>query len=253
MRVLLFLTTVLFVANCGAQTPAGKRILVYFRQTSSPSTYIHENGASSVAALKKMGAEHGFMVDASDDPGVFTPENLKRFAAVVFSNTNNFDFDTDAQREAFQKYIEGGGGLIGLHAATTSERQWPFFVSTIGGQFLRHPVQQKFRVVVEDANHLATRNLPSSFEWEDECYFHGNLNPEMHVLLNTDPSLLNDPEMGKFPQSIAAGQIPLAWTIASRGHRTFYTGLGHPKESYSNPLLVGHIAGGILWVLDGSK
>ena len=249
----LFLIATLLVADCGAQTPARKRVLVYSRQTSSPSTYIHENAASSVEAIRKMGAEHGFIVDASEDPSVFTTENLKRYAAVVFSNTNNFDFDSDAQREAFQKYIEGGGGFVGLHAATTSERQWPFFVSTIGGRFLRHPEKQKFRVVVEDANHLATRNLPSSFEWEDECYFHVDLNPDMHVLLSTDPSLLNDPEKGKFPQSIIGGQVPLAWTITSHGHRTFYSALGHPKESYSNPLLVGLIQGGILWVLDGSK
>lgn len=253
MRFHLFLITTLLVANCGAQTLARKRVLVYSRQTSSPSTYIHENAASSVEAVRKMGAEHGFIVDASEDPAVFTADNLNRYAAVVFANTNNFDFDTGAQREAFQKYIEAGGGFVGLHAATTSERQWPFFVSTIGGRFLRHPVQQKFRVVVEDANHLATRNLPSSFEWEDECYFHENLNPNMHVLLNTDPSLLNDPDMGKFPQSIAGGQVPLAWTITFQGHRAFYTALGHLKESYSNPLLVGHILGGILWVLDGSK
>ena len=74
----------------------------------------------------------------------------------------------------------------------------------------------------------------------------------MHVLLNTDPTMLTDPDMGKFPHSIVGGQVPLAWTITT-GHRAFYTALGHLKECYSNPLLVAHILGGILWVLDGSQ
>ena len=67
-----------------------KRVLVYTRQTVSPaSSYIHDNTAASVEAIRKMGAENGFVVDASEDPSVFTPDNLKRYAALMFSSTHN--------------------------------------------------------------------------------------------------------------------------------------------------------------------
>ena len=251
---LLCLLAALLAAQCSAQTAAGKRVLVYTRQTVTPaSSYIHDNTPSSVEAIRKMGAEHGFAVDASEDPAVFTAANLKRYSALIFSSTHNEAFQTDAQREAFQNYIQGGGGFVGIHAATTAERQWPFFVATIGGKFVRHPALQKFVVTVADATHPSTRGLPASFEWEDECYFHDSLNPDLHPLLLTDAAKLDDPERGKYPSSLIDGSVPLAWTITTGGRRVFFTALGHKKETYSNPLLVGHILGGVLWAMGQAK
>ena len=251
---LMCLIATLLAASSAAQTAAGKRVLVYTRQTTSPaSSYIHDNTQSSVEAIRKMGAENGFAVDASEDPGVFTAANLKRYGALIFSNTHNEAFQTDAQREAFQNYIQQGGAFVGLHAATTTEREWPFFVSLIGGKFVRHPVLQKFVVTVQDATHPSTRDLPASFEWEDECYFHDSLSPDLHPLLFTDSTKLNDPERGKYPSSLMGQSVPLAWTITTGGRRVFYTALGHKKETYSNPLLVRHILGGVLWALGAAR
>ena len=243
----------LLVAGAAAQ-PAGKRILVYTRQTVSPaSSYIHDNTPASVEALKKMGAGNGFAVDASEDPAVFSEVNLKRYNAIVFSSTHNEAFQTDAQREAFRKYIVSGGGFVGLHAATTTEREWLFFISTIGGRFVRHPKLQKFTVRVQDATHPSTRGLPGSFEWEDECYMHDLVNPNMHPLLVADPAMLDDPDRAKFPNDLLGHALPLAWTITNNGQRVFYTALGHKKEHYSEPLLVKHILGGVLWAMGDSK
>ena len=58
--------------------------------------------------------------------------------------------------------------------------------SIVGGKFLYHPKLQKFTVRVADATHPSTKDLPATFEWEDECYFHENLNPDIHVLLAAD-------------------------------------------------------------------
>ena len=251
---LLCLIAALLAANSAAQTATVRRVLVYTRQTATPaSSYIHDNTQSSVDAIRKMGAENRFDVDASEDPNVFTAANLKRYRVLIFSNTHNEAFQTDAQREAFRNYIQAGGGFVGLHAATTTEREWPFFVSSIGGAFVRHPALQKFVVTVQDATHPSTRGLPASFEWEDECYFHESLNPDLHPLLSADPSKLDDPERGKYPNSLIRGFVPLAWTITTGGRRVFYTALGHKKETYSNPLLVGHILGGVLWAIGDAR
>jgi uncharacterized protein len=253
IRCLSSIILVSLVGRAAAQ-PAGKRILVYTRQTVSPvSSYIHDNTPSAVAALRKMGAENGFAVDASEDPAVFSDLNLKRYNALVFASTHNEAFQTATQREAFQKYILGGGGFVGLHAATTTERDWLFFVSTIGGRFVRHPKLQKFTIRVQDASHPSTRGLPASFEWEDECYMQDLVNPNMHPLLTADPTALDDPDRAKFPNDLLGHALPLAWTITNNGLRVFYSALGHKKEHYSEPLLVKHILGGVQWAMRDSK
>lgn len=116
------------VAGLPAAAQAQPRVLVYTRNyTSDGKGYVHANIADSVAAIKKMGAEKGFVVDVSDDPATFTEANLKQYAALIFSNSNNEAFSNDAQRSAFKHYIQAGGGFVGIHSASGSERDWPYF------------------------------------------------------------------------------------------------------------------------------
>jgi len=221
-------------------------ILVYTRNGKG---YVHDNIADSVAAIKKMGAANDFNVEVTDDPGQFTDTNLKRYKAVVFSNTNNEAFTDDSQRDSFKRYIESGGGFVGIHSASGSERNWPYFWSVIGGKFLYHPKLQKFTVRVVDAEHPATKHLPAAFQWEDECYHLEFMNPDIHALLVTDPAKLQNPDRAKHPFELVGASLPLSWTLRSGGGRRFYTALGHKKEHYSNPLLYQHILGGLLWVI----
>ena len=59
-----------------------KRILIYTRNGEG---YVHDNIAASVAAMEKICAAEGYETDVSEDPSLFTPENLQRYAAIVFS------------------------------------------------------------------------------------------------------------------------------------------------------------------------
>ena len=66
---LVCLTLAAFVLGGGAASAADKKVLVYTRNyTPDGKGYVHDNIATSVDAIKKMGAENGFAVDASDDP-----------------------------------------------------------------------------------------------------------------------------------------------------------------------------------------
>ena len=230
---------------------AGRKVLVYTRNfTPDGKGFVHDNIPASVTAIKKMGVEAGFAVDVSDDPAVFTAPNLNQYQALVFSNSNNEAFANQAQRDAFKVYMETGGGFAGIHSASGSERDWPYFWSVVGGKFLRHPAFQKFVVRVKDSNHASTKGLPATFEWEDECYFLEYLNPDLHPLLVTDPAKLKDPERAKHPWDLVADSLPLAWTLHIGAGRAFYTALGHSKEHYANPILYKHILGGILWAME---
>ena len=225
---------------------ADPKVLVYTRNGKG---YVHENIATSVAMIKTLGASHGFSVDATDDPKVFTYDNLRRYKAIVFSNSNNEAFENDAQREAFRKFMESGGGLVGIHIATGSERNWPFFWSVMGGKFLRHPKLQKFTVEVKEPSHPATAALPAKFAWEDECYLFEHMNPTTKVLLATDPAAVEDPKRLEQPGELRNNAYALSWYNTLHGGRQFYTALGHKTEHYADPLFQKHVLGGIRWVL----
>ena len=249
------LVVCLSAALCALQTMAGQtapkpRILVYTRNyTPDGKGYVHDNIAASVAAIRKMGDEAGFDVDEVDAPGVFTDDNLRRYAALVFANSNNEAFSDDTQRDAFKRYIEAGGGFVGIHSASGSERDWPYFWSVLGGKFAAHPRQQPFTVRVVDRDFAAVKGLPAQFTWTDECYFLDHLNPDIHPVLVTDRTKLATLE----PMTIDATKfpidLPLAWYQTFDGGREFYLALGHNKEDYANPLLYGIIKNGILWAM----
>lgn len=214
---------------------------------------MHDNIQASVEAIRKLGAENGFAVDASDDPAVFTRERLTRYKALVFSNSNNEAFSDDAQREAFKDYLKSGGGLVGIHSATGSERKWPFFWSVMGGKFLRHPKMQPFTVRVKDESHPIMRGVPATFEWTDECYYHDNLSPSLRPLLVTDPAKLDDPKKDEYPGTRFGDAMPLAWWQEVEGGREYYLALGHKIEHYSDPVMTRLILNGINWAMGVTK
>lgn len=248
IRLPVLAMVILFIfTNSVAQR---KHVLVY---TKNGEGYVHKNIPFSIALLSRLGQENGFLVTVSEDPNVITEQNLKRYDAVIFSNTNNEAFDTDQQRLAFQRYIQAGGGFVGIHSASGSERDWPWFRKMLGGKFLRHPPFQEFTVNVIDRTHPSTAHLGSAWQREDECYFLHHLNPDIHVLLAADLTTVEDDQKEEYPGDVFGDQFPLSWHHTLFGGRQWYTALGHASEDYSDPEFAAHILGGILWVIEKDK
>jgi uncharacterized protein len=222
----------IFVYTCNGVTLEGKK------------GYVHDNIASSVAALRQLGAENGFAVDVSDNPDAFTAANLAQYRALVFTNTNNQILRTAAQQEALQGYIRGGGGFVGIHSAVGSMRAWPWFWSLIGGSFVRHPKLQEFTVRVVDPRHPSTEFMDASFRWQDEFYYLRDMPSDLRVLLAGELATLDDPQKPKGETT-----RPLAWCHAFEGGRAWTTTLGHRKEHYADPFFQRHLLGGIRWAM----
>lgn len=221
-------------------------VLIY---TKNGEGYVHDNIEASVTALQKICSKHNIETEVSDDPSVFTDENLRRFHVIIFSNTNNEGFDTDEQRKAFVRYIRAGGGFMGIHSACASERQWPWFWANMGGFFVRHPKLQEFDIKIVDADHASTSFLPDTWAWEDECYLMNHLNPDINILLAVDLRTIEDDQIDEYPGDTFGNYFPLAWYHEFEGGRQFYTALGHKIEHYDDPNFVRHLEGGLMWIL----
>jgi uncharacterized protein len=227
---------------------AEPHVLVYQKNGKG---FVHDNLTASAAAIRNLGRQHGFGVDVSTNPAVFADEMLNRYQALIFANSNNEAFDNEEQRAAFRRFIRGGGGFMGIHSSTGSERQWLYFQHVQGAKFFRHAPLQRFTIDVLDPKHPATAHLGPTWAWTDECYFFTNLNPRIRVLLAVDVKSLNDPKLETAPGQKVNGVFPLAWCHETDGGRVFYTSLGHKIESYSDPVFLKHLLGGIRWVLGG--
>jgi len=204
--------------------------------------------AVSVTAVKELCAEKGIASEVSDDPAVFTAENLKQFKAVIFSNSNNEAFATPEQSKAFTAYVENGGGFVGIHSASGSERKNPDFKRILGGTFKWHTPNQKFSIVVTDPKDPSAEGLPAVWAWKDEGYL-CEMVPGLHVILEMDTTSVANPPREKWALKFEGNRFPLAWSHQVGKGRSFYTALGHDKEAYADPHFRKHLQGGILWVL----
>ena len=241
------------LATAAEIAPEPGKVLVYTRNhVTNGKGFVHDNITASVTAVKELCGEKGIACDSSDDPSVFTPENLKNYKAVIFSNSNNEAFADPAQSKAFTAYVENGGGFVGIHSASGSERMNPDFKRILGGTFKWHTPNQKFTVVVADKNHPSTAKLPAEWNWKDEGYL-CDLVPDLHVMLEMDTTSVANPPREKWAMKFEGNRFPLAWCHQVGRGRSFYTALGHDIASYSDPAFRGHIQGGILWVLGLAK
>ena len=245
----LFLST-------GHPDPAGTRVapvdwkkvhvLVY---TKNGKGYVHNNIAAASACIQQLGKQQGFSVDTSANPSDLNEANLKKYNVLFFNNTNNDVFETDEQKLSFMRFVQAGGGFVGLHSASGTERNWPWFKRLLGATFLRHANHQKFKEVIIDAQHPSTAPLPRIWERDDECYYVKEMNPDLHVLVVHDLSSVNDKDKPDF----FGNTFPSVWCHEFDGGRQWYTSLGHDSTTYKEPVFQKHLLGGLEWVVGKNK
>ena len=199
----------------------------------------HDSIESGITALTNLGIQNGFKVTATEDADYFTDENLTRYDVVLFLNTTETVFE-DVHRDNFQQYIQNGGGFVGVHSASDTEYDWPWYGDLVGAYFDNHPGNPNVRdavIDVVDQSHPSTEHLPERWERADEWYNFGYFNDNVNVLLKLDTE--------SYEGSDHPGDHPVAWYHEYDGGRAFYTALGHTKESYSETKFLKHLLGGI--------
>ena len=234
------LTLFLFSCNNQSRTP---KLLVFTRTAG----YHHASITAGVNAIMKLGVENNFEVDTTSDGTMFTEDTLKKYAAVLFlSTTDTADvLLNNYQENAFQRFIEAGGGFAGIHAATDAGYHWGWYQRLVGGTFNGHPEQQQATIHVVDKDDMSTKHLPDPWTRKDEWYNFKNLNKDVHVLLTIDEK--------SYKGGTDGDNHPMAWYHEYDGGRAWYTELGHTDESYSDPNYLKHILGGIKYAMGNDK
>ena len=170
-------------------------MLVYTRTTG----YRHPSIAAGLETIQTLGAEHGFAVDTTADPSVFTTARLSQYATVVFLSTTGNPVPTKPERAAFQRYIENGGGFVGIHAASDAGWNWPWYGALIGARFKKHPAIQLALVHVEDHHNPATTGLTDRFRLDEWYDFQHDPRGTVHVLADVDGRHLHRLDDGRGP------------------------------------------------------
>ena len=224
-------------ARVGEAPQAGEdlRVLLFSRTTG----FRHDSIAVAVPALQGVGTARGWTVDATEDPLAFTPENLASYDVVVFLLTTGDVLD-EGQQQAFEEFIALGRGYVGVHSASDTEYDWPWYGEMLGGYFAGHPAPQQATVHVVDGTHASTMHLTEPWIRFDEWYdFAPNPSATVDVLLRLDETTYEGGTMGD--------DHPIAWTREHGGGRAFYTGGGHTNESWAEAEFLAHVEGGIAW------
>jgi cytochrome c len=219
-------------------TLAGKRILVF----SKTAGFRHDSIPTGIAMFQALAQANGFTMQASEDANLFNDTALRDFQAIVFLNTTS-DVLAPVQEAAMERFIRGGGGFVGIHAAADTEWQgsWVWYRGLLGAVFKNHPAQQQATLAVVSNEHAATRDFPMRLSIMEEWYNFSDLSPTNNVILSVDEST--------YTGGIHGVCHPIAWFREYDGGRSFYTALGHRKETYALPDFRAHVLGGLKWVL----
>lgn len=217
-----------------SKTPEMK-VLVF----SKTEGFRHASISAGKQALLSMAAQHGFVADTTEDASWFNEPTLSRYHVVIFLNTTGDVLD-DAQQVAFSRWVQAGGGFVGIHAAADTEYDWPWYGQLVGGYFNGHPNNPNVREGAVDkveADNPSVSHLPDRWVRNDEWYNYRNLVSGIKVILNLDEQ--------SYEGGTNGDHHPITWYREFDGGRTWYTGMGHTSESFEDPDYLQHIWEGI--------
>ena len=240
---LIYAILMTMILSCNQSSPLNEKVelksskILVFSKTKG---FRHESIRAGADALYKLGKENGFEVDTTEDASSFDDQNLSTYSAVIFLNTTQNVLNAD-QQVAFERYIQAGGGFVGIHAAADTEYEWPWYNNLVGAYFASHPHQQHADIIVSDSTHPSTKHLPRVWNRFDEWYNYKSLYAGIKVIASLDESTYEGGDMGD--------SHPTAWYHDYDGGKAFYTGGGHTDESFSDQVFLKHLLGGIQSVM----
>ncbi|NSL87878.1 ThuA domain-containing protein [Chitinophaga solisilvae] len=231
----------LFFCRSTAQTPRPSyRVIAFFRAQSDAAhiSFVHEANRW----FSEMADAHNFCYDSTNNWDNLNPAFLAAYQVVLFLDSRP---EKEAQRKAFQQYMENGGAWIGFHfaafALTPSDfpQNWNWYHDTFlgSGAYASNTWRPTAAILrVEARHHPVTKDLPPTFSSSpNEWYRWSNdlrYNPDIEILLRIDD--------GSFPLGTGpkpheiwhSGYYPVVWT--NKKYRMLYVNMGHNDIDYEH-------------------
>ena len=227
-----------------------RRLLV----TARTEGFYHDSIPVGLHAFRAMGERTGaFTVEVDHEMSAFTADNLARFDGVLFLSTTQLAFADEAARQALLDFVQGGKGVIGIHAASDNFPKWPAGQALIGGVFHSHPWIHSDVVAVkldEPAHPVNAAFEGQGFWIRDEIYQivgpYGR--DRQRVLMSLD---MTRPENDRPAKQLvrADRDFPIGWLKNEGKGRVFYSSLGHNAEVFWTPEVLQHWLDGIQFAL----
>ena len=200
--------------------------------------WVHDSIEAGLELIKYLGDKNRFNVYHSDNSRVINYSNLKSIKTLIFLNTTE-DILSEDEQVVMQKFIQSGKGFVGVHSASDTEYKWKWYGELVGAYFKSHPEGTTNAKIIKIENGRFSKHLNSIWEVEDEWYNFNYTNDDINVVLELDEKSYYGGENGDYH--------PITWYHSYDGGRSFYTGLGHLKEVYSNKMFIELLEQGILY------
>ena len=245
----MFPLMILFAAMNGAvqhdaNRPAPKLILVTQAVGFVHDVVKRDNGPSRVErTFDELSRRTGlFTVDWTEDVTTLTPERIRQARLIVFFTTGDLPF-TDAQFDAFEQWIQDGGGFLAIHCATDTLANHPRYPKIVGAKFDGHPwnADATVTIKVHEPGWEATKPYAPDHTLTEEIYKYKDFDPsQVRVLMSLDMSRteLKEPR-----------HVPVAWCREYGRGKVFYTELGHRDDVWASARYQAHLVGAIRWLL----
>jgi len=241
LSVILFMLCCIELSYAQAQkTKPRFRVIAFYtaKRDTAHISFVHEANRW----FPKIAAEYHFTYDSTNDWSHLNTKFLSHYQVVIFLDTRP---DDPAQREAFQRYMENGGGWMGFHfagfALTPSDypQNWDWYHNEFlgAGQYASNTWRPTAAILrVEDSTHPVTKHLPAIFKsspnewykWEKDL----RNNPDIKILLSIDSTSF---PLGTGPKPYEiwhSGYYPVVWT--NKKYRMLYLNMGHNDIDYEN-------------------
>lgn len=232
---------------------ASPSVLVF----SKTNSFRHRDGIEGGAkALQSIAKKNNWGMFHTENGAVFNQQDLARFAAVVFLNASG-DVFSEAQEQAFQAWMQAGGGWLGIHSAgDDSHLGWQWYRDNlIGADFTAHimgPQFQRASVVLENQEHPVLKDLPGVWQHEEEWYsWEQSPRVEGFTILATLDEDSYSP-VQKFmgdERDLRMGDHPVVWANCVDEGRSVYAAMGHQAEAFEQPQFRQLIANSLAWLM----
>lgn len=245
--------------------------------------FVHRSIPDTVAAIERLGADHDLAVTSTDDPAAFGPGSLDGVDVVVFAHTSGDVLPEPAQRRALESFVSGGGGFVGIHAASSMDAgvrdDWPWFVELVGAEFKGHTVARLWCDDVIDSPGVVHEGplteAPDDAEWlgdsvamtswepatlrvEDpgcpaaDGLADGETRAEEWYGFTENPrpwvnvvATVDETTYEPFLGAMGADHPVIWWRDLDGGGRSVYTSLGHACHTWREPAFLASVLGAI--------